>query len=90
MLPQVEDIVGESRLQDEAGIDGLRHVHRLREVSIGSVVTAMAEHRLKLADRSNHSQESSFNSPMVIWSRSTAITVRKIDQVGLDPHALPT
>ena len=52
MLPQVEDIVGESRLQDETGIDGLRHVHRLREVSIGSAVTAMAEHRLKLADRS--------------------------------------
>ena len=52
MLPQVEDIVGESRLQDETGIDGLRHVHRLREVSIGSAVTAMAEHRLKLADKS--------------------------------------
>ena len=51
-LPQIEDIVGDARMQDETGIDGLRHVHRLREVSVGSAVTAMADHRLKLANKS--------------------------------------
>eukprot|EP00959_Pyramimonas_sp_CCMP1952_P113287 2367765-Pyramimonas_sp.AAC.1 len=39
-------------MQDESGMDGLRNVHRLREISVGSVVSAMAEHRLRLADKS--------------------------------------
>ena len=29
LLPQIEDIVGEVRQDDETGIEGLRHVHRL-------------------------------------------------------------
>ena len=42
MLPHIEDIAGTSRLQDETGPEGLRHVHRLRETSIASTLKAMA------------------------------------------------
>ena len=52
LLPQIVDLVGSARLIDETGCDGLRHVHRLREVSVGAAVQAMAEHRAALADSS--------------------------------------
>ena len=32
LLPQIEDLVGSSRQQDELGVQGSRAVHRLREV----------------------------------------------------------
>ena len=52
LLPQIEDITGSSRTEDETGPDGSRAVHRLREISVGSAVSAIAERRLKLADHS--------------------------------------
>ena len=52
LLPQIEDITGDARMQDDTGSDGIRHVHRLREASVGSAVTAMAERRMKLASQS--------------------------------------
>ena len=38
LLPQLEHIAGTAQLDDETGIDGSRHVHRLREVMISSMV----------------------------------------------------
>ena len=52
LLPQIEDITGDARQQDEWGSEGLRHIHRLREVSVASAVTAMAEYRIKMAEKS--------------------------------------
>ena len=52
MLPQIEDIIGEARQDDEQGTSATRHVHRLRELSVASAVEAMAQRRLKLAEKS--------------------------------------
>ena len=52
LLPQIEDVTGDARMQDEWGSEGLRHTHRLRETSVASAVAAMAEHRIKMADKS--------------------------------------
>ena len=49
ILPQIEDLIGESRLDDESGTSSTRHTHRLREISIASAVEAMAQRRLKIA-----------------------------------------
>ena len=36
LLPQIEDVTGDARMQDGHGLDGFRHAHRLREISVGS------------------------------------------------------
>merc|ERR1711923_368509 len=40
LLPQLEHIVGTASMQDETGIDGSRHIHRLREITVSSMVEA--------------------------------------------------
>ena len=52
LLPQIEQIVGVAHLNDETGVDGSRHVHRLRETMVSSMVEALAERRLSLINRS--------------------------------------
>ena len=52
LLPQIEDIIGESRQDDTEGTASTRHIHRLREISVASAVEAMAQRRLKLAEKS--------------------------------------
>ena len=52
LLPQIEDIIGEARQDDTEGTASTRHVHRLREISVASAVEAMAQRRLKLAEKS--------------------------------------
>ena len=52
LLPQLVDLVGSARLVDETGPDGIRHVHRLREISVGAAVQALAEARAQLAEKS--------------------------------------
>ena len=43
LLPQLEHIAGTSHPDDATGIDGSRHVHRLRGIMISSMVEALAE-----------------------------------------------
>ena len=52
LLPQLEHIAGTSQLNDETGIEGSRHVHRLREITISSMVEALAERRLAMINQS--------------------------------------
>ena len=52
LLPQLEHIAGTAQLDDETGIEGSHHVHRLREVTVASMVEALAEHRLSLINQS--------------------------------------
>ena len=50
-LPQLEHIAGTSHLDDETGIDGSRHVHRLRGIMVSSTVEALAERRLSMINQ---------------------------------------
>ena len=52
LLPQLEHITGAASLQDETGIDGSRHIHRLREITVSSMVEALAERRLSMINQS--------------------------------------
>merc|ERR1711884_537346 len=52
LLPQIEHIVGTAHLNDETGIEGSRHIHRLREVTVASMVETLAAHRLSLINES--------------------------------------
>ena len=52
LLPQIEDLVGGARQDDETVSESTRHVHRLREISVACAVEAMAARRLKLAEKS--------------------------------------
>merc|ERR1711923_18011 len=51
LLPQLEHIVGTAPLQDETGIEGSRHVHRLREISVSSMIETLAERRLTMINQ---------------------------------------
>ena len=52
LSPQLEHIVGAAPLQDETGIDGSRHVHRLREITVPSMIEALVERRLTMINQS--------------------------------------
>ena len=52
LLPQIEHIAGTAHLNDETGVEGSRHVHRLREVTVASMVETLAERRLSLINES--------------------------------------
>ena len=54
-LPQLEHINGSTPLSDETGVEGSRHVHRLREVIVSSMVVALAERRLRVINQSGPS-----------------------------------
>ena len=43
LLPQIEHISGTASLNDGTGIEGSRHIHRLREVTAPSMVDALVE-----------------------------------------------
>merc|ERR1711884_757501 len=53
LLPQIEHIVGTAHLNDETGVEGSRHVHRLRDVTIASMVDTLAARRLILTNESD-------------------------------------
>ena len=57
LLPQLEDIIGEARQDDENGTSSTRHTHRLCELSVARAVEAMAQRRLKIAERSRTGQQ---------------------------------
>ena len=38
-------------MNDEAGVEGPRHVHRLREVAVSSMIESLAERRLSLINQ---------------------------------------
>ena len=52
LLPQIEHISGTAHLNDETGIEGSRHIHRLREVTVSSMIETLAERRLSLINQS--------------------------------------
>ena len=52
LLPQIEHISGTAHLNDATGIEGSRHVHRLREVTIASMIETLVERRLSLINQS--------------------------------------
>ena len=52
LLPQLEHIAGTSHLDDETGIDGSRHVHRLREIMVSSMIEALVGRRLFMINQS--------------------------------------
>ena len=55
LLPQLEHIVGSASLNDETEVEGSRHVHRLREITVSSMVEALAERRLSMINQSGPS-----------------------------------
>ena len=55
LLPQIEHISGTAQLQDETGVEGLNHVHRLREVTVSSMVETLAARRLSLINQAGPS-----------------------------------
>ena len=52
LLPQIEHIAGTAHLNDETGIEGSRHIHRLREVTVASMVETLAARRLTMINES--------------------------------------
>ena len=52
LLPQIEHIAGTAHLNDETGIEGSRHDHRLHEVTVAPMVETLAERRLGLINGS--------------------------------------
>ena len=52
LLSQIEQIAGVAHLSDETGVDGSRHIHRLRETLVSSMFEALAERRFSLIKRS--------------------------------------
>ena len=55
LLPHIEHINGSASLNDETGVEGSRHIHRLREVAVSSMVVALAERRLRMINSSGPS-----------------------------------
>ena len=55
LLPQLEHIAGSAQLNDETGVEGSRHIHRLREVTVSSMIEALAERRLSMINQSGPS-----------------------------------
>ena len=51
ILPQLEHITGTAQLMDETGCEGSRNVHRLREISVSSMIAALAERRLTMINK---------------------------------------
>ena len=51
LLPQIEHIAGLAQLNDKAGVEGSRHVRRLRAVAVSSMVETLAERRPSLSSQ---------------------------------------
>ncbi len=52
LLPQIEHIVGTAHLNDETGVGGARNIHRLREVTVASMVETLVERQLSMINES--------------------------------------
>ena len=55
LLPQVEHITGTAQLNGETGIEGPQHVHRLRDITIPSMVEVLVERRLSMINKAGPS-----------------------------------
>ena len=55
LLPQIEHIAGTAHLNDETGVGGARNIHRLREVTVASIVETLVERRLSMIHKAGPS-----------------------------------